>query len=152
MCSSLNRPPLKSEKKQSWIIFMTGNFLFRFTVNIGHRLFYSCFFSMCIMYMYTTSIFVVAWSVFKNRLSLKKPVPRLIYVLFHLSIEIFAHYFIHITHFMWCVLLKFTHTFTHSNSVCAFGFSSNLLVEFTCRIFCEFRVSCWMYVSANEWR
>lgn len=84
----------------------------------------------------------------KPFISGKKPVPRLIYVLFHLSIEIFAHYFIHITHFMWCVLLKFTHTFAHSHSVCIL-----FLFEFTCRIFFFWEFgSYWMSVSANEWR
>lgn len=65
-----------------------------------------------------------------NRLSLfeKKPVPHLIYVLFHLSIELFAHYFIHISHLCeseWtmfrvcaCVCVYHSHTDTQTKLIC----------------------------------
>lgn len=112
MCSSFDRPTdhwkVKSEKKQSWIIFMTGNFFSLWILGTV------CF---TVAFSYIFSLIKCCWLITIQRKKTvhlwKKPVPLLIYVLFHLSIEIFAHYFIHISHLAWCVLFTYSVTLKH---------------------------------------
>lgn len=164
-CSSLVRWKGKSEK--SYVgTFYDRKFLF--TANIYWAPFVLQLLFLCLYFAWwrarcshvicccpTIPLFTHTQQPF---ISPKKPVPHLIYVLFHLSIEIFAHYFIHICHLCESertmnvgrsidVCARYTVTLAHKRNetkrmqkeessvrryVCIF------FLVFTCRIFWEF--------------